>query len=324
MVVEKDLRKEEMEAWLKNHTSFSAERLELASADASFRRYFRLWENGKSWIVMDAPPDLEPCEPFVRIGTYMQEHHINVPKIITQDLKRGFLILSDFGDAHYQDLLDGPDQEDLYDLAISEILSFQSELSDFAETLPAFDREWQLKELDIFREWCLPEIETTQFEQIVAPLADAIEDIPKSFMHRDFHCRNLLVPSSGKIGVIDFQGAMLGPVTYDLVSLLRDCYIENDEEWISEEVTSFQQALEQGRESIPEMGDEDFLRWFDLTGLQRHLKCIGIFHRLKIRDGKENYLKDVPRVKKYVETVLDRYPELSDIQKLCEHAQFLA
>jgi len=324
VVVEKDLRKEEMEAWLKNHTSFSAERLELASADASFRRYFRLWENGKSWIVMDAPPDLEPCEPFVRIGTYMQEHHINVPKIITQDLKRGFLILSDFGDAHYQDLLDGPDQEDLYDLAISEILSFQSELSDFAETLPAFDREWQLKELDIFREWCLPEIETTQFEQIVAPLADAIEDIPKSFMHRDFHCRNLLVPSSGKIGVIDFQGAMLGPVTYDLVSLLRDCYIENDEEWISEEVTSFQQALEQGRESIPEMGDEDFLRWFDLTGLQRHLKCIGIFHRLKIRDGKENYLKDVPRVKKYVETVLDRYPELSDIQKLCEHAQFLA
>jgi hypothetical protein len=273
---------------------------------------------------MDAPPDLEPCEPFVRIGTYMHEHDINVPKIITQDLKRGFLILSDFGDIHYQDLLNGPDQEDLYDLAISEILSFQSELSDFAETLPTFDREWQLKELDIFREWCLPEIETTQFEQIVAPLADAIEDIPKSFIHRDFHCRNLLVPSSGKIGVIDFQGAMLGPVTYDLVSLLRDCYIENDEEWITEEVTSFQQALEQSRKPLPEMGDEDFLRWFDLTGLQRHLKCIGIFHRLKIRDGKENYLKDVPRVKKYVETVLDRYPELSDIQKLYKHAQFLA
>ena len=127
------------------------------------------------------------------------------------------------------------------------------------------------------------------------------------------------------IGVIDFQGAMLGPVTYDLVSLLRDCYVENDEDWITEEVSSFQQALEQSKEGIPEMSDEDFLRWFDFTGLQRHLKCIGIFHRLKIRDGKESYLKDVPRVKIYVETVLERYPEeLSGIQKLYEEAQLSA
>lgn len=273
---------------------------------------------------MDAPPDLEPCEPFVRIGSYMRDLGISVPEILAQDLEQGFIVLSDFGDVHFQDLLDGSDQEELYDLAIFEILTFQTELSNFAETLPSFDREWQLKELDIFREWCLPGIEPTEYEQVVAPLANAIEAIPKSFMHRDFHCRNLLVPSSGKIGVIDFQGAMLGPVTYDLVSLLRDCYVENDEDWITEEVSSFQQALEQSRKSIPEMSDEDFLRWFDLTGLQRHLKCIGIFHRLKIRDGKENYLKDVPRVKRYVETVLDRYPELSGIQKLYEQAQMLA
>ena len=144
-------------------------------------------------------------------------------------------------------------------------------------------------------------------------------------MHRDFHCRNLLIPSSDSIGVIDFQGAMLGPVTYDLVSLLRDCYAENEEDWITEEVSSFQQALEQSKDGIPEMCDEDFLRWFDFTGLQRHLKCIGIFHRLKIRDGKESYLKDVPRVKKYAETVLERYPEeLSGIQKLYEEAQLSA
>ena len=324
MVVERDQRQEEMEEWLKAHTSFSPEKLELASADASFRRYFRLWEQGKPWIVMDAPPELEPCEPFVRIGSYMKEHDINVPKIINQDLKRGFLILSDFGDVHFQDLLDGPDREDLYDLAITEILSFQSELPDFAETLPSFDRGWQLKELDIFREWCLPEMDATEYQQALEPLVSTIDDIPKSFMHRDFHCRNLLVPAPDTIGVIDFQGAMLGPVTYDLVSLLRDCYVENDEEWITDEVSSFQQALEQNRDPIPEMEDEDFLRWFDLTGLQRHLKCIGIFHRLKIRDGKESYLKDVPRVKKYVETVLERYPELSNIQKLYERAQFLA
>ena len=320
-----DQRKKELEEWLRHHTSFSAEKLELASSDASFRRYFRLWEQGKTWIVMDAPPDLEPCEPFVRIGTRMQEHDINVPKIITHDLKRGFMVLSDFGDVHFQDLLEGPERDELYDLAISEILSLQSELSNFAETLPSFDREWQKKELDIFREWCLPGLEKAVFEEVLAPLVEAIHSIPKSFMHRDFHCRNLLIPSSESIGLIDFQGAMFGPVTYDLVSLLRDCYVENEEDWITEEVSSFQQALEQSKEGIPEMSDEDFLRWFDFTGLQRHLKCIGIFHRLKIRDGKESYLKDVPRVKKYVETVLERYPEeLSGIQKLYEEAQLSA
>jgi aminoglycoside/choline kinase family phosphotransferase len=319
-----DERKESLEKWLRTCTSFKQPNLETASADASFRRYFRISELGKSWIVMDAPPDLEPCEPFVRIAEQMQEAGINVPKIIAQDLKLGFMVLSDFGDIHYQDVLDGPDREELYDLAVSEILKFQSGLSDFAETLPAFDREWQLKELDIFREWCLPGIEPTEYEQVVAPLANAIEAIPKSFMHRDFHCRNLLVPSSGKIGVIDFQGAMLGPVTYDLVSLLRDCYVENDEGWITEEVSSFQQALEQGKHSMAQISDEEFLRWFDLTGLQRHLKCIGIFHRLKIRDGKDGFLKDIPLVRRYVETVLERNPELSGIQKLYEQAQMLA
>ena len=117
---------------------------------------------------------------------------------------------------------------------------------------------------------------------------------------------------------------MLGPVTYDLVSLLRDCYVDNDEDWIEEEVSSFQQALEQGSSPMPEMSDEDFLRWFDLTGLQRHLKCIGIFHRLKVRDGKDGYLGDVPRVRGYVETVLERYPELSAIADLYGQAELLA
>ena len=121
VAVEIDQRKNEMEEWLRHHTSFSAEKLELASSDASFRRYFRLWEQGKTWIVMDAPPDLEPCEPFVRIGTHMREREINVPKIIAHDLKRGFMVLSDFGDGHFQDLLEGPDRDELYDLAISEI-----------------------------------------------------------------------------------------------------------------------------------------------------------------------------------------------------------
>jgi len=318
-----DERKESLEDWLRTSTSFKQSNLEVASADASFRRYFRISDLGKSWIVMDAPPDLEPCEPFVRIAEQMHEAGINVPKIIAQDLKKGFLILSDFGDVHYLDALDGPDREELYDLAISEILNFQSSLSNFAETLPSFDRDWQLKELDIFREWCLPGIEQATYAQVVTPLIETIDGIPKSFMHRDFHSRNLLVPKPGKIGVIDFQGAMLGPVTYDLASLLKDCYVGNEEDWIAEEVSSFQQALEHDNSSMEEISDEEFLRWFDLTGLQRHLKCIGIFHRLKLRDGKDGYLKDVPLVQKYIETVLDRYPELSGIQELYEQANIL-
>ena len=309
---------------MRTSTSFKQPNLEVASTDASFRRYFRMSELGKSWIVMDAPPDLEPCEPFVRIAEQMQEAGINVPKIIAQDLKQGFLILSDFGDVHYLDVLDGPDREELYDLAISEILKFQSSLSNFAETLPTFDREWQLKELDIFREWCLPGIEQAEYAQVVTPLVDIIDGIPKSFMHRDFHSRNLLVPKPGKIGVIDFQGAMHGPVTYDLVSLLKDCYVGNYEDWIAEEVSSFQQALEQDNSSMDQISDDEFLRLFDLTGLQRHLKCIGIFHRLKIRDGKDGYLKDVPLVRWYVDAVLERYPELSGIQELYEQAEILA
>jgi len=324
VVLATDERKEALELWLKKRTPFGHGRLETASADASFRRYFRLVENNRSFIAMDAPPELEPCEPFVRIGSYMRDLDINVPEIFAQDLNQGFLVLSDFGDVHFQDLLEGPDRIDLYDLAISEILKFQSKLSNFSETLPVFDPDWQRKELEIFREWCLPEIEKTEYEDTLSALVQAIDEIPKSFMHRDFHCRNILIQKPVQIGVIDFQGAMHGPVTYDLASLLRDCYVDNEEDWISEEVSSFQQALEQGSSSMPEMDDEDFLRWFDLTGLQRHLKCIGIFHRLKIRDGKEEYLKDVPRVKRYVETVLERNPELSDIQKLYEQAQMLA
>ena len=282
-----DERKDALENWLSAQASFGSARLETASEDASFRRYFRLSEGGRSWIVMDAPPDLEPCEPFVRIGERMLETGANVPKIIARDLEQGFLVLSDFGDVHYQDVLDGPDREELYDLAITEILKFQDGLADFADSLPEFDRAWQGKELGIFREWCLPGIDQAHYEQAVAPLVSPSEAIPNSFGRRDFH-------------------------------------VDNDEDWIEEEVSSFQQALEQGSSSMPEMSDEDFLRWFDLTGLQRHLKCIGIFHRLKVRDGKDAYLADVPRVRGYVETVLERYPELSAIADLYGQAELLA
>ena len=142
-------------------------------------------------------------------------------------------------------------------------------------------------------------------------------------MHRDFHCRNLLVTKDGSPGVIDFQGAMLGPITYDLVSLIRDCYVDNSEEWIARQVRIFRTQLIQGGLLGPDVDESTFIRWFDWVGLQRHLKCVGIFHRLKIRDKKPQYLKDVPRVLGYIRMVLQNYPELHDLQSLVERADLI-
>ena len=309
--------------WLQTETSFKDGELSIASADASFRRYFRLNHLDKSYIVMDAPPELEASLPFVQIGQWMKKSGINVPEIHQHDLELGFMILSDFGNFHFQDALVTRDRESLYKLATDEIIQFQSSLPDSKKRLPVFTPEWQVKELEIFREWCLPGITQKEYQEITSPLVNAVNRVPKSFMHRDFHCRNLLLCTAQKLGVIDFQGAMHGPVTYDLVSLLRDCYVDNKEEWIDHSVLAFQQSLiEQGIGHARVTFDE-FIRWFDLTGLQRHLKCVGIFHRLKIRDLKPSYMKDVPRVLAYIKHALKRQSDLGEMKNLIEQATIL-
>lgn len=318
-----DERKKSLVDWLQTSTSYADAKLNVASSDASFRRYFRMERQGSSFIVMDAPPDKEPCEPFVRIGRWMLEAGIRVPKIFEQNLEQGFLILSDFGDLHYQEAIESEKREVLYDLAIDEILKFQVCLGSVASKLPVFNQVWQEKELEIFREWCLPGMSTGEFQALTRVIVETIDQIPQAFMHRDFHCRNLLVAEDGRPAVIDFQGAMLGPVTYDLVSLLRDCYVENPNQWIEEKVNRHLESLNKEKILEDEMEPEKFLRWFDYTGLQRHLKCIGIFHRLKTRDGKSTYLKDIPRVLAYVEAVLDRQPELFQVRKLIQQASIL-
>ena len=311
-----DERRALLADWLQKSTSFRGGVLSVASADASFRRYFRLLLGGKSFIVMDAPPDLEPSLAFVEIGTWMKQAGILVPEIFAQDLDLGFLVLSDFGDHHFQDALGDESWNSLYRLATNEIVKFQKSLCSAGEKLPTFTKSWQWKELDIFREWCLPRVSKDEFKEAFKGLVESIDHIPKAFMHRDFHCRNLLLCSKNELGVIDFQGAMFGPVTYDLVSLLRDCYVENDEDWISHEVASFQQKLISAGLAFAKVETEEFMRWFDLAGLQRHLKCIGIFNRLNIRDNKPDYMNDVPRVRAYVETVLNRYPQLERVKTL--------
>ena len=318
-----DNRKALLADWLQEKTPFQGGSLSIASADASFRRYFRLVHQGQSYIVMDAPPDLEPSLPFVQIGQWMKQSAIQVPEIFAQDLELGFLVLSDFGDLHYQDAIKGPNRESLYQSAIAEIIKFQNALTDSEEKLPLFDQPWQKKELDIFREWCLPGVPDSEYLHCTQTLIEQIDRIPKAFMHRDFHCRNLLLCPNEQVGIIDFQGAMHGPVTYDLVSLLRDCYVDNDENWIKQTTLQFQDSLLSSNLEYARVETDEFIRWFDFTGLQRHLKCIGIFHRLHIRDHKPDYMKEVPRVIKYINTVLDRNPLLQDLKELFNRAKIL-
>lgn len=319
-----DERREFLCEWINQSTPYGGCELEVASADASFRRYFRIHTPDGPRVVMDAPPELEPCAPFVHLAQKLKDSGIQVPQVYFQDLEKGFLILSDFGDLHYQEALASERRNDLYELAIEEIIKFQKSLGEWATELPVFDLAWQSKELEIFREWCLPDVSSQEFEKYTKPLIDGVDTIPKSFMHRDFHCRNLLVTNDGTPGIIDFQGAMLGPITYDLVSLLRDCYVDNSEDWIVRQVRSFRTQLVQCGLTGPEIDEGTINKWFDWAGLQRHLKCVGIFHRLKIRDGKPEYLADVPRVLGYVKQVLKTYPELCDLQALVEQASLLS
>ena len=323
MISVADERSALLASWLDQDTPFSGSSLAVASADASFRRYFRIHFDGQNYIVMDAPPDLEDSKPFVQIGEWMRKSGLQVPEIFAKDLGHGFMVLSDFGDFHFQDALKNDDSKTLYSLAIAQIANMQNSLIQSEEKLPTFDVSWQWKELAIFREWCLPHVSEDSYHKAALPLIQAVDDIPKMFMHRDFHCRNLLVKDDNTLGIIDFQGAMHGPFTYDLVSLLRDCYVDNDPDWIDQQVLAFHQRLKASNLACSDVSENQFLRWFDLAGLQRHLKCVGIFHRLKIRDHKPEYLKDVPRVLGYINQVLDRNPDLENLRKLVNQATIL-
>ena len=319
-----DEREIALRDWLSGLATFKEGELTVASADASFRRYFRLTSSDQTFVVMDAPPEKEPCEPFVRIASLLRKSGVRTPEILAQDLERGFLVLTDFGELHYQEALEGPAREVLYDLAMEEILKLQTGLLEEAEQLPAYDESWVRMELEIFREWCHPDLPETEYEEAVNPLVDAFLEQPKVFVHRDFHCRNLLVLADGKPGVIDFQGAMRGPVTYDPVSLLRDCYVDNADEWVRRKSLGHRDKLIAAGLLPSNCPDEEFLRWLDFVGAQRHLKCIGIFHRLKLRDGKGGYLADAPRVLGYLETVLAKWPALQPLQAIASTARILS
>ncbi len=313
-------RLELLKQWLSNTLSQSELLLEPASSDASFRQYFRVTSRNKSYIVMDAPPSQEDVGPFVKITHLFQQAGINVPKLYAEDVENGFLLLGDLGRQEYLSALNSESVEGLYGDAISALLTLQTRCFN-DDNLPIYDRAMLQKEMMLFSEWYLGRhlgLELTRGEQTVLQQSFSLLETnalaqPQVCVHRDYHSRNLMVCTENNPGVLDYQDAVVGPISYDLVSLLKDCYIGWPEaqryHWVNQ---YYQQASSAG---VLECDESQFIEWFDLMGMQRHLKAVGIFARLNYRDGKSSYLNDIPRTLNYLLEMAKKYPQFSDMVK---------
>lgn len=317
-------RRQLLESWLKAYFSGKNFTLKAASTDASFRSYFRVFIGDQTWIVMDAPPQQEDCRPFIQVTEMLAATGVHVPKIYAQDLEHGFLLLSDLGETTYlQRLNQHQDQANqLYSNATDVLIKMQ--LSPQATSLPPYDEALLRRELSLFPDWYVAkhlQVELTEQQKI--SLENSFSLIvqnnlaqPRAFVHRDYHSRNLMV-SVPDPGVIDFQDAVYGPITYDLVSLFKDAYIRWDEERVLDWTIRYWEKARQA--SLPVATDfSDFYRDFEWMGVQRHLKVLGVFARLNYRDGKPNYLGDMPMVVEYLQKTCDRYRELSPLLDLLD------
>ncbi|WP_223548358.1 aminoglycoside phosphotransferase family protein [Pseudomonas sp. A-B-19] len=327
---DQDVRLQHLKVWLDEQlATFFAEQswgavppstLTAASSDASFRRYFRWEGGGKSFIVMDAPPPQENCKPFVDIAFLLAKSGINVPKIYAEDLERGFLLLNDLGNKTYLDVIDSENADDLFNDALQALLAFQQ--LPMIAPLPSYDVALLRRELELFPEWYVKrelgiEFDAAQqvlWQQVSELLIDSALAQPKVLVHRDYMPRNLMLGEPNP-GVLDFQDAVYGPVTYDVTCLFKDAFLSWPEERVYGWLESYWQQA--GAIGIPVQSEfEDFLRASDLMGVQRHLKVIGIFARICHRDGKPRYLGDVPRFFAYIDAVIARRPELAELDVL--------
>jgi N-acetylmuramate 1-kinase len=312
-----------LEDWLRSVLDFDEVTLEPASGDASFRRYWRLYHQGSSYIAMDAPPGQEDTTRFVRLSRAWRELGLRTPEIYAENTKLGFLLLEDFGNRLYLNALDNASADRLYGDALGALAIIQACAT--SAGLPRYDEAFLRREMDLFRVWLLerhlalvlaPQ-EEIDLEVALAFLAAGALEQPRVCVHRDFHSRNLMITASPSPGILDFQDAVEGPVTYDLVSLLRDCYIAWPRARVEEWVFGYFDLAVQSGILRPEH-ENDFLRWFDLMGVQRHLKASGIFARLNSRDGKPGYLADIPRTLGYILGVAPAYPPLRGLADLIQ------
>jgi len=315
-------RTESLDNWLKLQFHATPYSFSPASADASFRRYFRVTLPDRTLIVMDAPPTHEDCKPFIHIAKWLRDAGVNAPEVLAQDLAQGFLLLSDLGDRTYLAALDENSAHVLYRDAAEALIKIQ--LSSRNGVLPNYDDALLKREMRLFSDWyvrChlqseLSPVQAAQLEQIFDLLNQNILAQGQVFVHRDYHSRNLMV-SERNPGVLDFQDAVHGAITYDLVSLLKDAYISWDEERVLDWTIRYWQKAQKA--GLPVNTDfAAFYRDFEWMGAQRHIKVLGIFARLRYRDGKDAYLKDMPLVLSYLRKTCERYRELHPMAQLLD------
>lgn len=325
-----DARLERLDQWLAGLFGARDFHVTTASADASFRRYFRVTRGEQTWIAMDAPPDKEDMRPYISIASMLVDVGVNAPRVLERDLQLGFLLNSDLGSRTYlMDLDAGADADRLYEDAIAALVRIQARGLRHAAQLPPYDDALLRREMALFPDWFCGRHLGLPLEGDDAVAMAGIFDVlsaealkqPRVFVHRDYHSRNLMVGDGARHGanpgILDFQDAVLGPVTYDLVSLLRDCYVAWPQERVDGWVARFRRDAQREGVGVA-ASEEEFRRWFDLMGAQRHLKAIGIFARLWHRDGKPGYLKDIPRTLNYVHAVSGRYRELQFLRSFIE------
>lgn len=316
-----DHRLESLKTWLTTALKSTKFSVQPASEDASFRRYFRVTTEQGTYIAMDAPPIQEPIAPFIKTCTALVHQQVNAPHIYAQNQEDGFLLLADFGNQNYLDQLKH-NANYLYACAIKSLVQIQRGVFEQAELdIPLYNHELLNNELDVFVEWfvehhCQTELSIDQQQQwhsLKTLLIESCLEQPQVWVHRDYHSRNLMVTEINNPGVIDFQDMVIGPISYDLVSLFKDCYIEWPRARQLDWCNQYYQLAEQ---QLPEFQftEQQLIRWYDLTGLQRHLKVLGVFCRLNYRDGKTHYMHDLPLVKKHVQNVFECQAELQPFQ----------
>ena len=309
-------REQELTAWLSDK-GYDSSSLSVLSADASFRQYYRVNKNDISYAVMDCPPEDESLDSFLKITERLQDAKLNVPEIFDCDSTKGFLVITDLGNDLYSKKLNDETVYCLYTDALEAIVKMQTKVD--CAGLQDFDNFYE-EENNLYIDWFLKkhlniELDNAASEQInteFKKINNILKSIPKTFVHRDFHSRNLLITDLNNPGIIDYQDAVIGPVTYDLVSLLKDCYVTWNDGLVEDMLESFFNRMKS--DTINNISD--FRYWFEITGLQRHIKAIGIFSRLNYRDGKSGYLHDIPRTYAYMDKVLNKYKELSTLNEI--------
>jgi len=311
---------QKIKAWLEE-TPYRDYEITIVSADASFRQYFRLTKDNETVLLMDSSLEKESLAPFIDVTSRLLNAEVKAPKILEKNLNDGFLIIEDFGNTHLLNILNANNFKELYAKAINTIITMQNATT---KDLPLYDKEFLHFEMDLMQDWYLEKkLNITLSEkqkEIIKTSLNAISDVVLSqpqdvFVHRDYHSRNIMLTQTDVIGIIDYQDAMSGAITYDLVSLLKDCYIEFKREDIEKIALEFRD-----KKGIA-TSDAEFLKWFDFIGLQRHIKVLGIFSRLHLRDGKDGYLKDIPLTLKYTIETASRYEETKELSRLLQEVQ---